>query len=157
MGTKQEPGDLAAPTAADLRGSASIEEIAAREGWTPDSYTIALAERLRASGQPLAGQVERLRALAGAGTDAGRASAAELGRHALLMSALMERFALAAAAVDPTTPRGADVAGRITNAAIKCQRAAQSALGALAVLRQGEHPTTPETAPTAPGGGLGRG
>lgn len=147
MGTNRPMGDLEQPARVSLSASASIEEMASREGWTPDLYAVALALQIRGdNGQPMGAQVERLQALATIG--AGAASAQELARHVAILSALFERHAILSARVeDPTSRRGAEAVERLTSTAIRCQRAATAALGALHTLRQGEAPTTPRTAP----------
>lgn len=149
MGTNRAAGDLEQPARVSLSASASIEEMASREGWTPDLYAVALAHQVRGdNGQPMGAQVERLQALATIGAGAASASAQELARHVAILSALFERNAILSARVeDPTSRRGAEAVERLTSTAIRCQRAATAALGALHTLRQGEAPTTSRTAP----------
>lgn len=135
----------------ELSASASIEEMASREGWAPDLYAVALAQQIRGdNGQPMGAQVERLQALATTGAGAASASAQELARHVAILGALFERNAILSARVsDPTSRRGAEAVERLTSTAIRCQRAATAALGALHMLRQGEALTTPQPAPAA--------
>ncbi len=145
MGTNRTLCDLDQPAHADLVGSKSIAEMGNREGWTPDLYAVALAQQIREDGQSLGTHLERMQALAGTGPSASSASAAELSRHFVILNALFDRHAhLAAQVVDPTSRRGAEAVERLTTTAIKCQRAATAALGAMHTLRQAEAPTTPE-------------
>lgn len=151
MGTNRAAGDLEQPARVSLSASASIEEMASREGWTPDLYAVALAHQIRGdNGQPMGAQVERLQALATMGAGAASASAQELARHVAILGALFERNAILASRVqDPMSRRGAEAVERLTRTAIGCQKAATAVLGALHTLRQANTPTTPENAPEA--------
>ena len=133
--TKTNPAPLDVPPDVDLVGVASIEALASTEGWTADSYVLALSKQLRDPHQPLDVQLARLQALAGVGAAAASASSDELARHVVLLSAVFERLMIAVSKVDPTTSRGADVTERVLRAAVRCQRAAGASLGALSALR----------------------
>lgn len=162
MGTNPR-SDLTQPATIDLQDVLSIEQLAAREGWDADLYALGLAEQLRTCGQPANLQLERLRALAGPGAAAGRASSDELARHAVILDALFHRCVLLAARCpDPAeSPRRAESFERLSRAAIRAQRAAGACHGALLALRQQRPtPTTPsaeelagpEPLPTSPAG-----
>lgn len=129
------------PATADLSGSTSIAGQALKECFDPDRYVICLAHAVRSDGVPMDAQRERLAALARVGTGAARASADELARHHLLLSALFERFAHdAVKAAASTRPGSAEAADKLLNAAIKAQRAAVATLSALKVLRDEARP-----------------
>lgn len=136
METRTNSAPLDAPPDVDLGGVGSIAGLAAAEGWTADSYVLALGKQLRDPHQPLDVQLARLQALAGVGATAASASAAELSRHVVLLSAVFERLMIAVSKVDPTTSRGADVTERLLRAAVRCQRASGASMGALAALRR---------------------
>lgn len=141
------PSNLSAPAEASLLGSQSVEEVAEREGWSSDLYTLALSQRLRDDRQALGIQLERLQALAGTGAAAACASAAELARHVVLLGALTERMIIASTHVDYATPKGSDTVERLIRTAVRCQRASQAAMGALSVLRREQASGMPMPAP----------
>lgn len=143
--------------AVDLSGSASIEAMAEAEGvHNPDSYAIALSERIRDTGVPLDQQRERLQALAqvGAGLAGDKASADELARHFGVLEALFHRFARSAHEVSAKDPiRGSGPAVAYLGAAMKAQRAALATLSALKVLRDANQAAPLTTSPPAPAPG----
>ena len=136
METNTNSAPLDVPPDVDLIGVASVEDLALKEGWTADAYTLALGKQLRDPHQPLDVQLDRLRALAGVGATAASASADELARHVVLLSSVFERLLIAVSKVDPTTSRGSEVTERLLRAAVKCQRASGASMGALAALRR---------------------
>lgn len=141
--------------AVDLTGCTSVADMAARESvepdnWNPDDYAMLLSEHIRDSGVPLDRQRERLAALAQVGQvlQGDAPAAAELARHALILTALFERFALVAHNLSGGKSAGLASAAveRYLNAALKSQRAALGTLSALKTLRNSA------TAPTTTGG-----
>lgn len=144
---------LNTPAAVDLTGCTSVADMAARESvepdnWNPDDYAMLLSEHIRDSGVPLDRQRERLAALAQVGQvlQGDAPAAAELARHALILGALFERFALVAHNLSVKNGGGLTsvAAERYLNAALKSQRAALGTLSALKTLR--DSATAPTTA-----------
>lgn len=144
MKRHRAPADLGERPSVDLDGAATVGELAELEGgWTPDQYSSILAGHIRSDRVSLAAQMERLKALSQIGASADKAAAEELARHALVLGALFETMARAAAeALFEGGPRGVDAAQRLTGAAIRAQRATVLCLGALKALRD----LTPTTA-----------
>jgi hypothetical protein len=137
------------PATADLTGCGTVADMAAREGWTPDTYALTLSESIRDSRVPLDVSRERLQALAqvGAGLAGDQAAADELARHYSVLEAIWHRFARTAHEISAGDPaRGSVHSERYLNAALKAQRAAMSCLSALKVLRDGNQPPTTSTA-----------
>ncbi len=144
---------LGVPATVDLTGSDTIADMAAREAWSPDLYAVVLAENIRETTVPLDTQRERLAALAqvGAVLRGDAPAAEELARHALILGALFERFALVSAGLSTEGggARQSVASERYLNAALKAQRACMATLSTLKVLRDSAAaPTTP-----APGAG----
>lgn len=130
-------------TAADLAGSTSLGEMATREGFTPSTYAIALADYLRDGELPGDLQRERIAALVGLGRNADVATADELAHHYVLLEALLQRFAVESVkALTKDAPRAAHVSETYLNASIKAQRAALACLSALKAIRSTPSPTT---------------
>lgn len=124
---------------ADLTGSASIADMAAREEWAPDFYAVVLAENIRSTNVSLDRQRERLGALArlGAGLAGAQASADELAQHYAVLEALFHRFAVEShGALQAGGPRASEIAERYLSASLKAQRAGLATLSALKVLRE---------------------
>lgn len=151
--------NLCEPATVSLSGAGSVDEMARREAWTPDFYTLALSENIRSTAIPIDAQRERLAALAqlgGALSQTGDQAAADaLAQHYAILEALHHRFSREAfEALRGTGPRAAEIAERFLNASLKAQRAAMSVLSALKVLRDsqapGGAPTTSTPAPATP-------
>ncbi|MCF8169358.1 MAG: hypothetical protein K9K38_17215 [Rhodoferax sp.] len=139
---------LSHPATVDLTGTASIAAMAAREilVWDPDTYAANLALHIRSDRVPLDVQRERLAQLSTIGVSAGKASAQELARHALLLDALFAKFAHASAELlDANSVRNAVASERYLGMAVKAQRAALATLSALKILRDSEQ-SRPEIA-----------
>lgn len=145
---------LTQPAATNLVGAESVGDLAQREGYTPELYTVALSEAIRSSAVPLDMQRERLAQLASVGAVADKASADELARHFTLLEALFHRFSHAAVeAMRTGGTRGGEVSERYLSGALKAQRTAVACLSALKVLRSGQAPAptaAPAPAPTTP-------
>lgn len=144
--------ELKEPATVNLSNSTGVADMANKEAFDPDLYAIALAHNIRNDGVSLDVQRERLAALAQVGgcLAASQASAAELGRHLLILNALFDRLALMAAkAAGQPGKHSAEAADRLTSSAIKAQRAAVSVLGAMKLLRDGAQmvATLPTTTP----------
>ena len=149
------------PAQRALVGAESPEELARREGWTPQRYALGLSEAIRSSLVPLDAQRERLAALAAMapGLGADQHSADALAQHFAVLEALWQRFAFAAhnALKDAETGKARrgqeDAADRYLSAALRAQRAAMQCLSALKVLRDAQAApttTTEDPAPAAP-------
>lgn len=129
----------------DLTPSASIEEMARREGWAPDFYALGLAHAIRDDNVPLDAQRQRLAALSSIAPGLGdKASADELARHYIVLNALFDRLAWASgkASQQQGNVNNAAATEKLATGAIKCQRAAVAALSALKVLRDGNNAIT---------------
>ena len=150
--------DLKKPAQRGLVGAESPDEMARREGWTPERYALGLAEAIRSSLVPLDAQRERLAALAAMapGLGADQHSADALAQHFAVLEALWQRFALAAHGALKETQSGAggkgrvDAADRYLSAALRAQRAAMQCLSALKVLRDTQAAPTTATATAVP-------
>ncbi len=151
--------NLAAPATAALQGAKSWGDLATAEGWTPEDYSLALAENIRTTAVPLDVQRERLAALAqlggGLSQTGDQAAATRLAQHFAVLEALHQRFAFEAfEALRGNGPRASEIAERYLGASLKAQRAAMSVLSALKVLRDsqapGGAPTTITPAPATP-------
>jgi hypothetical protein len=105
---------------------------------------IQFAESLSATG--IEAQRERLAALAelGGSLRADHAAAGELARHYALLAALFRRLLIDAARLTDS-PRSADAAGRLLDAALKAQRASLACLSALKTIRDTAAFTLPTT------------
>lgn len=123
---------------ADLSKAKTVLELAELEGWSADLYTMALSERIRNTCEPLDRQRERLAALAQLGGDAGdQAAADELARHAVLLSAIFQRFIRTAAELEVSSPvRHSKAVEAYMHSGLKAQRAAVLTLGALKTIRE---------------------
>lgn len=147
--------NLGIPATVDLTDSASIADMAGREAWSPDKYAVVLAEHIRETTIPLDIQRERLEALAQAGAvlQGDAPAAEELARQAVILNALVERFARVAAdlSADGNGARYSAASERYLNAALKAQRAALGTLSALKTLRDSASaPTTAKPANDTP-------
>lgn len=122
---------------ADLTKATTVQQMAEAEGWTADLYAVALGERIRTTREPLDIQRERLAALAQLGGLAGdEAAAAELARHAVLLSAIFQRLIHTAAELEGRDPiRNAKAVEAYLHSGLKAQRAAVLTLGALKTIR----------------------
>lgn len=125
---------------ANLSKSRTVQELAAAEGWSADLYTMALSERIRNTCEPLDRQRERLAVLAQLGGAAGdQAAADELARHAVLLSAIFQRFIHTAAELEGRDPvRNAPAVREYMHSGLKAQRAAVLTLGALKSIRESQ-------------------
>lgn len=121
----------------DLTATTTVEEIAKREGWTPDDFALNLAHCIRADNIPLDAQRQRLAALANLAPEIGsKASADELARHYVVLNALFDRLAWAAAkTAESGKVQHATAVERLATGAVKTQRAALGVLSALKALR----------------------
>jgi hypothetical protein len=144
--------ELNEPATVSLSNSASVADMAQREGFDPNKYAVSLSHHIRADGVPMDVQRERLAALAQlAGGLGAEKSAEELARHYLVLNALFDRLALQAAkAAGGAGQANAQAAERLTAGAIKAQRAAVAVLGALTVLRQQANPSPGPSLPPGP-------
>jgi len=130
---------LQKPAQSDLAPARSLAEMAAAEGWTADNYTLALADRIRSTGEPLDSQRERLAQLASLAQGADPATADAQARHAAILNAIFQRFIRCAAdlaAADPV--RNCAAVETYLNSALKSQRAALGVLSALKTIRDGQ-------------------
>lgn len=150
--------DLNKPVRGEVAGSKSPEELAQREGWTPQRYALGLSEAIRSSHVSLDAQRERLAALAAMapGLGAAQHSADALAQHFVVLEALWQRFAFAAHGALQDAQSGAggksrvEAADKYLSAALRAQRAAMQCLSALKVLRDGQAAPTTQ-APTNSG------
>lgn len=128
--------NLSQPANVDLTGSASLSDVAHREGFSADDYTLALVQRIGITDLNFSQQISRLQALAGIATNASPDSvtADELARHYAIAYALYERFSLLAA--DCASTGKARAAGIYMAAAASAQRGSLGVLNALETLRQ---------------------
>ena len=132
----QEAHPLQTAATADLRQARSVADLAAQEGFSAESYTVALAKRIGVFDVPFNQQIARLQALAGIATNISSDSvtANELSKHYVLTFSLFERFSMLAA--DCATAGISRAAGIYMNAATSAQRASLAVLNALESLRQ---------------------
>ena len=135
--------NLSQPANVDLTGSASLSDLAQREGFSADDYTLALVKRIGITDLSINQQISRLRALAGIATNASPDSvtADELARQYAIAYALYERFSLLAA--DCASSGKTRAAGVYMSAATSASRASLSVLNALESLRQQAKQTIP--------------
>ncbi len=130
---------LQKPAQADLTPARSLSEQAAAEGWDANSYTLALAERIRSTGEGLDPQRERLAQLASLAQGADQATADELARHELILNAIFQRFIRCAADLAAADPiRNAASAETYLHGGLKAQRAALAVMSALKTIRDGQ-------------------
>lgn len=136
--------------ASDLSGVGSVAELAAREGYEVEEYTIRLATHLRTNEAPLSAQRERLQVLAGLGAGADRAAADTLAQHHQILEALFQRFSVEAVrwAAKAGEGRASEVSERFLGAALRAQAAAVKCLSSLKALR--DTPTAPATSASGP-------
>lgn len=119
-----------------ISGAASVADLAQREGFTPDSYVVALVNRIGVTDLTFNQQIARMQAVAGIATNASpdNVTAEELARHYAITYALFERFSMLSADCAMTGKTRA--AGIYMNAAASAQRASLAVLNALESLRQ---------------------
>jgi hypothetical protein len=125
----------------DLVDSASLEDMAAREGWAPGEYAIGLAEEIRPTYFPLDRQRERLAQLAqvGAGLAGDAVTAEALMEHYAILEAIWHRLAREAVlALSSGDKRAGEHSERFLSGALKAQRACMAVLSAVKVLRDGQ-------------------
>lgn len=129
--------DLTQHATVGLSATTTTGEIAKAEGWTPDDFALNLAHCIRADNIPLDMQRQRLAALANLVPGIGsKASADELARHYLVLNALFDRLAWAAAkTAESGKAQHAVAAERLATGAVKAQRASLAVLSALKALR----------------------
>jgi hypothetical protein len=127
---------LEQPANVDLTNCDNLSELAAREAYSADDYTLALVKRIGITDLSFNQQTARLRALAGIATAASpdNVTAEELARHYAISYALYERFSLLAA--DYANTGKTRAAGIYMGAAVSAQRASLAVLNALESLRQ---------------------
>ena len=124
---------------ADLTAAATVQQMAEAEGWTADTYCLALAEKVRLTCEPLDAQRERLAQLAAIGGTADQAAAEELARHEVLLSAIFQRFIRTAAELAAADPvRNAKAVEAYMHSGLKAQRACLLTLSALKSLRDAQ-------------------
>jgi len=130
---------LQKPAQADLTPARSLSEQAAAEGWTADNYALALADRIRSTGEGLDPQRERLAQLASLAQGADQATSDELARHATILNAIFQRFIRCAADLAAADPiRNAAAAETYLHSGLKAQRAALAVMSALKTIRDGQ-------------------
>lgn len=137
----------ACPDNADAQVAADAHE---HGTFDADRYAIGLAELLRRTDLPLSEHRARLAQLSSLGPTGTEATSAELARHILLLGALFERLvheADEAMRNGRAYAKGADAWERFLDAALRAQRAATSAMGAMKVLRDSAEPARPYRLP----------
>lgn len=125
---------------ADLSEARTVQQMAEAEGWSAQLYTIALAEQIRSTFEPLQAQRERLAQLSAVGSTLGdQAAADELGMHEVLLTAVFQRFLRTAAVLAGADPvRNAKAVEAYMHSALKAQRAALMTLSAIKSLRDSQ-------------------
>lgn len=140
------------PATVDLTASASIVDMAAREGWQSDDYARALANKIRNPNAKFVDQRERLAALAGMGLEADTATAFTLSQHLSILEALFLRFSGESEnALQRGGHKSSEIAERYLGAAVRAQGAALRVLSAMKALRD---TPSPSTLTTSAGDGL---
>ena len=130
-------------TTSDLSEVNSVQAMAEAEGWTAQLYSLALAQHIQSTFEPLDAQRERLAALCtvvGPCAKGDQAAALELGMHEVLLTAIFQRFIRTAAELAGADPiRNAKAVEAYMHSALKAQRAALNTLSAIKTIRDSKH------------------
>jgi hypothetical protein len=141
--------NLEEPAAVPLAGAGNIEEMAEREGWSPDDYVLALADHIRHPSVRLTAQRERLQALASLSELGDRTVGGALAQHFQILEALVQRYALAAEQyLTKGGPHSLEISERMLGCSVRAQTAALRVASALTALRQQAAANIASSAPT---------